>query len=278
MNIARSRAYLPRYTRCSAPADVWRSKPAWPARCLTCTIRRSGRTTRGSVFSSLPRSADASWSRAVSRSARGTTRPRKPSRRHTPAWPRGRKRPQQAMVHRHSASGSLSPPTSTCARPICCGILPKVVWRRSWQSSSGRCRRATRAKTGEGAPHGPQTGWPSQAEPRTAPDGFQRPLPPRCGSQLRGRGHRAPPGALRRDVSRHQRLSSASQWLTHVPLALLRRSITTPWRCLHRPGRQRSQQGLVVRIAALADGSEAGPQRMGVALYRQRQRAYTQQA
>ena len=49
--------------------------------------------------------------------------------------------------------------------PICCGILPRGVWRRSWQSSSGRYRRAPRAKTGAGAPHGPQTGWPSQAEP-----------------------------------------------------------------------------------------------------------------
>ena len=36
-----------------------------------------------------------------------------------------------------------------------------------------------------------------------------------------GEDARPPPGALRPYFPRHQRFSSASQWLSHVPLALL---------------------------------------------------------
>jgi hypothetical protein len=48
-----------------------------------------------------------------------------------------------------------------------------------------------------------------------------------------GRGTGRPPGALRRYFPRHQRFSAASQWLSHVPLALLRRSMATWWRVHH---------------------------------------------
>ena len=51
---------------------------------------------------------------------------------------------------------------------------------------------------------------------------------------VRGRGAGRPPGALRAYFPRHQRFSSASQWLHHVPFALLRRSIATWWRA-HQP-------------------------------------------
>ena len=43
-----------------------------------------------------------------------------------------------------------------------------------------------------------------------------------------------------------------------------------------RPGKQTCLA--CARLQPTADGSEAGPQRRGVALYRQRQRVYTQQA
>ena len=69
----------------------------------------------------------------------------------------------------------------------------------------------------------------------------QRPLPPRGGSSLcvaagtrSWQGAGRPPGALRRYLPRHQRFSSASQWLNHVPFALLRRSMATWWRA-HQP-------------------------------------------
>ena len=42
-----------------------------------------------------------------------------------------------------------------------------------------------------------------------------------------GRGAGRPPGARRPYLPRHQRFSSASQWLNHVPFALLRRSMAT---------------------------------------------------
>ena len=65
--------------------------------------------------------------------------------------------------------------------------------------------------------------------------------PPRGGSSarvaalpVRGRGAGLPPGALRPYLPRHQRFSSASQWLNHVPFALLRRSMATWWRA-HQP-------------------------------------------
>ena len=87
---------------------------------------------------------------------------------------------------------------------------------------------------------------------------------PRCGWRLApapGRGAGRPPGARRAYLPRHQRFSSASQWLNHVPFALLRRSMATWWRA-HQPsglaggvgsGRLAGGSGLV-----LAGGSLSG--------------------
>ena len=79
------------------------------------------------------------------------------------------------------------------------------------------------------------------AEPRLAADCLQRPLPPRGGSHCGGGWHSLQAGApgvhpapCVAYLPRHQRFSSASQWLHHVPFALLRRSMATWWRA-HQP-------------------------------------------